>query len=71
LGTFTGKLIMVDVNYPANNNLLGTLVTRLWQAAGDIIRNMGELFEKHGFLEFSDQEIGGFGSVHLYIATKQ
>jgi len=66
-----GKLIMVDVNYPANNNCLGTFMTRLWQAAGDIIRNMGELFEDHGFLQFSDQEIGGFGSVHLYVATKQ
>jgi hypothetical protein len=43
--------------------------TRFWASAGDIIRDMGALFEHVGF-SFSDHEVGGFGSVHLYVATK-
>jgi hypothetical protein len=31
---------------------------------------MPPLFERFGF-ELSEQEIGGFGSVHLFLATKR
>jgi ubiquinone/menaquinone biosynthesis C-methylase UbiE len=64
-----GRLLVVDINYPGDRNWIGTTLTRGWQAGGDIIRNMPELFEEFGY-EYSDQEVGGFGSVHLYVATK-
>lgn len=64
-----GKLVMVDVNFPLDGNRLGTLLTKGWIAGGDIVRDMGPLFDQFGF-EYSDQEVGGFGSVHLYIAVK-
>jgi hypothetical protein len=30
---------------------------------------MGSLFEAFGY-QFTDQMVGGYGSLHLYIATK-
>lgn len=65
-----GRLILIDVNYPPDRNWLGTKLTDLWQRSGDIIRDMGELFNRAGF-SYSDQAIGGYGSVHLYVAVKK
>ena len=62
-----GKLIIIDVNYPKDHNWLGTNLVRFWMAGGDIIRDKGKLFGESGWL-FEEKEIGGFGSMHLYIA---
>ena len=64
-----GRLILVDINYPADQNRLGTTLTRLFASLGDIIRDMGSIFGALG-IPYQDQEIGGFGCVHLYIAEK-
>jgi len=64
----SGKLAMIDINYPKDHNRLGTNLIRFWMAGGDIIRDMNELFDASGWT-FEEKEIGGFGSVHLYIAT--
>ncbi|MBC8504777.1 MAG: methyltransferase domain-containing protein [Anaerolineales bacterium] len=64
-----GKIVMVDVDYPFDHNRIGVLITRAWIAGGDIVRDMEPLFTKFGF-EFTNEEIGGFGSVHLYVAKK-
>jgi ubiquinone/menaquinone biosynthesis C-methylase UbiE len=65
-----GRFVLVDVDYPNSHNRIGNYATRLWAGLGDILRDMAALFKQSGF-DFTDQEIGGFGSVHLYIATKQ
>lgn len=65
----TGRFVLVDIDYPKDNNWLGRRATRLWAGFGDIIRDMESLFQKTGF-QFTAEEVGGFGSVHLYIATK-
>ena len=64
-----GRIVMVDVNYPPHGNKVGTILTKGWKAGGDIIRDVPELFERFG-CEYTDQEVGGFGSVHLYVGTK-
>lgn len=65
-----GRLLIVDINYPNDKgNCLGMNMARLWKAAGDIIRDMAALFGEFD-LNYTDEEIGGFGSVHLYVATK-
>jgi len=64
-----GRFVLVDIDYPQNHNRLGTTATQLWAISGDILRDMKALFEQTGFT-YSDSEIGGFGSVHLYIASK-
>jgi ubiquinone/menaquinone biosynthesis C-methylase UbiE len=65
-----GLIVMIDICYPQDGNRLGTFLTNAWKAGGDIIRDMPALFEQSGF-EFLDREIGGYGSVHLYVATKK
>ena len=64
-----GKLILVDIDYPLKRKGLGMQMTKAWIAMGDIIRDMKPIFEQFDF-EYTDEEIGGFGSVHLYIAEK-
>ncbi|SVE31968.1 uncharacterized protein METZ01_LOCUS484822, partial [marine metagenome] len=65
-----GRFILIDVNYPADHNWLGMRLTGFWQRLGDIIRNVSSLLEEHGF-DYEDTEIGGFGSVHMYICQKR
>jgi ubiquinone/menaquinone biosynthesis C-methylase UbiE len=65
-----GHFILVDIDYPRDQNWLGMQATRLWAALGDIIRNMNDLFKQTGF-QLIEEEVGGFGSVHLFIATKE
>jgi ubiquinone/menaquinone biosynthesis C-methylase UbiE len=64
-----GRLVIIDVNYPGDGNRPGTCLVNCWKLAGDIIRDMDKLFNMYG-LSFEDREIGGWGSVHLYIANK-
>jgi hypothetical protein len=61
--------VLVDINYPADGNWLGIRLTRLWQAGGDLIRDMSALFGEFS-LRYEDREIGGWGRVHLYVAEK-
>jgi len=65
-----GKLVMVDIDYPKDRNRLGMAMTKFWMTSGDIIRDMGKLFDELGW-EFQEEEIGGFSSVHLYLAEKR
>jgi ubiquinone/menaquinone biosynthesis C-methylase UbiE len=65
-----GKLVMVDIEYPKDRNRLGMALTKFWMASGDLIRDMGALFKELDW-EFQEEEIGGFGSVHLYVAEKK
>ncbi len=64
-----GKLILIDFSYPGDRNSIGTNLAALWKLTGDLIRDMGRLFDELG-LDYSDEEIGGSRSVHLYVATK-
>jgi len=66
---FGGRLVMVDVNFPENRNRLGMWSAKAWMALGDLIRDMDELFRQFGF-DYTKTEIGGFGSIQLYIARK-
>jgi ubiquinone/menaquinone biosynthesis C-methylase UbiE len=65
-----GVLVMIDIDYPKDRNRLGTALTKFWMASGDIIRDMGALFEELGW-KYQEDEIGGFGSVHLYVAERK
>lgn len=64
-----GRLVILDVNYPSNGNRLGTALVELWKRSGDLIRDMPALFAEFG-LDATDREVGGFGSVHLYLAKR-
>ncbi len=64
-----GRLLIVDFNYPTNRNHLGYWLTKLMESAGDTIRDISKILQDFSF-EYTEEEIGGFGSVHLYVATK-
>jgi ubiquinone/menaquinone biosynthesis C-methylase UbiE len=65
-----GRLVMIDANYPHDNNPVGTTLMGIGRLSGDLIRDMNGLFEAFD-LDASDHQIGGFGAIHLYLATKQ
>ena len=65
-----GKLLLVDFDYPTDRNLMGYLTVRLWERLGDIIKDINTILTKYDF-DFKDLPIGGFGSVHLFIARKR
>ena len=60
---------MVDINYPPGGNGLGMMSARIWIKLGDLLRDM-DVLVRHFGLEYTDEVIGGFGSVHLYVAEK-
>ena len=64
-----GRLVLIDINYPRNQNWLGMALIRFWQRVGDIIRDVDSLLQTCGF-EYDDAAIGGFGSVHMYLCEK-
>jgi ubiquinone/menaquinone biosynthesis C-methylase UbiE len=64
-----GRLVMVDVNFPADGNIAGRMLAKFWKASGDLIRDVPQAFEDIGW-NCDDQEVGGYGSVHLYLAKK-
>lgn len=64
-----GKLLLVDFDYPKDRNLFGYLIVRLWEKFGDIIKDINSLLIKYDF-DYQDIPVGGFGSVHLFIAKK-
>jgi ubiquinone/menaquinone biosynthesis C-methylase UbiE len=65
-----GRLTMVMVNFPRNQNVMGTLIVRLWKKSGEVIRDMPPIFKKYNF-DFTEKEMGPFDVVHLYIADKK
>ena len=64
-----GKLLIVDFDYPSNRNRLGYWLTKSMESAGDTIRDISKIVQAFPF-EYTEEEIGGFGSVHLYVARK-
>jgi len=54
---------------PPRSEPAGDDAGKFWETAGDILRDLGELLDRFGF-GYSEEEIGGAGSVHLFLATK-
>jgi ubiquinone/menaquinone biosynthesis C-methylase UbiE len=64
-----GRLVLIDVNYPIPPTLAGRFVAWGWRAAGDVFRDIDGLLRNSGFTH-TTREIGGCGTVHLYVAKK-
>ncbi len=64
-----GSLLLVDFDYPQNSNIFGYLIVRLWEKFGDIIKDISSLLMQQDF-DYEDIPVGGFGSVHMFIAKK-
>ena len=64
-----GKLLVIDFEYPSDRNRFGYWLTKLMELSGDTIKEISKIIQNFSF-EYTEKEIGGFGSVHLYIAKK-
>ncbi len=64
-----GILLIIDFNYPADRNIFGYLVIKLWEKFGDVIKNIESLLFEQGLI-YESYVVGGFGSVQLFIAKK-
>lgn len=63
-----GRLVLIDVARPPDGNWKGMQLARLWERSGDVVRDMPALFGACGF-DCTDEPIGAWGSVRLYVAT--
>ncbi|MBN2532017.1 MAG: class I SAM-dependent methyltransferase [Spirochaetales bacterium] len=63
-----GRLIMLDMNYPKKFHVVANFLI-LFYKSECIIRDISGIFDSFK-LTYSDMEIGGFGTVHLYIVDK-
>lgn len=64
-----GRLVLVDFTFPPDQNWIGSRIAMLWERSGDVLRDMPELFRECE-LDYTDEPIGAYGSVRLYVATK-
>lgn len=65
-----GRVALVDVGWPEDQNPWGRIALRLIAASGDIVRDMGQVFARHGF-SFSHETVGLYGSLHMWVAQKE
>jgi ubiquinone/menaquinone biosynthesis C-methylase UbiE len=65
-----GRLVLMDPTYPKNRNRLGMLMTKGWFMLGDLVRDIDGLLKEFEF-DYTDTEVGGLGTVHLYVAHKR
>lgn len=65
-----GRLVLVDIAFPRDGNRRGTaLVQWFWKPFGDLVRDVAPLLADAG-LDVTEEEVGGWGSVHRYLAVK-
>ena len=54
-----GKLLLLDVDYPANKNIIGTLMVKIGEVYGDVIRNLETCINKTG-LDYNENKCRWF-----------
>lgn len=64
-----GKLILIDVAFPPDRNWVGSRIATLWERSGDVLRDIAALLRDCD-LDYTEQAIGAWGSVRLYVATR-
>jgi ubiquinone/menaquinone biosynthesis C-methylase UbiE len=65
-----GSLLLLDVDYPADRNMWGYCLVKIGEWAGDIIKDIEGML-KQMRVTYLVKTIGGFGSVRLYVITKE
>jgi len=65
----TGKLLLVDFDYPKDRNILGFAMADIMARSGDRLKDIENLLKSRN-LNYSQKTVGGFGSVFFYIITK-
>lgn len=64
-----GKLLLMDFDYPADRNIIGYSLVKIGEMYGDVIKDLKTYLEKSD-LKYREINVGGFGSVYLFVCTK-
>lgn len=64
-----GRLVMIDIGPPVEGHKPGSWLLAMWQALGDRVYDMPALFASCGLVS-TGQRLGGFGTIHQYLAMK-
>jgi ubiquinone/menaquinone biosynthesis C-methylase UbiE len=64
-----GSFLLVDIDYPSDRNIFGYSLVKMTEWSGDIIKDIKNLLEQKK-LQYICENIGGFGSIKLYVITK-
>jgi SAM-dependent methyltransferase len=65
-----GNLILVDIDYPENRNIVGYIFAKIMEYGGDVLRDIRRELIESGFTVRA-KAVGGFGSVKLFICKKR
>lgn len=69
--TKNGRIIIVDVGFPQDNNFFGKLLAKFWEKVGDIIRDEVPYLENAGFKTTYKKDFSMLGTVHIIIGDKR
>ncbi len=64
----SGRLVMVDIGLPSDENIIGTLLARLWERVGDVLYDQPALMRTAGLDIDVFDEFGPGNHIRLIIA---
>ena len=65
----SGRLLLLDFDYPSDKNIIGYSLVKLGEKYGDVMKDIKTYLQKSE-LAYKEITVGGFGSVYLYICSK-
>ncbi|MCK8058934.1 MULTISPECIES: class I SAM-dependent methyltransferase [unclassified Fusibacter] len=65
-----GILLLMDYDYPLDDNLFGYLFVKLIERSGDIIKDIGAILDNRG-CTYERKIVGAFGSIQLFVIRKE
>jgi len=65
----SGRLLLLDFDYPSDKNIIGYSLVKIGEKYGDVMKDIKTYLQKSE-LAYREINVGGFGSVYLYICSK-
>jgi len=65
----SGKLLLLDFDYPSDKNIIGYSFVKIGEKYGDVMKDIKTYLQKGG-LSYKEINVGGFGSVYLFVCSK-
>ncbi len=64
-----GKLLLLDFDYPSDKNIIGYSLVKIGEKYGDVMKDIKAYLKRSG-LTYREINVGGFGSVYLFVCSK-
>lgn len=68
---FGGKIVLVDIGLPANQNRLGTILARMWERMGDTLYDYRGLMAEAGLVVLGIDEYGPGDHIRLVVGERR